>query len=282
MSKMFEMLQQAQRDQELFKQSTPLAALHSRNLEALHRAGRDQQLFDVPPVPEVLQTDPEPPPAGFSRGETHKLIQHLFLTANSVAPRVVVFCGVDGTMGREFICAQSAELMANLKQVSVCAVDANVGSPSFHSYFDVANERGLSAALVESGPVMDFTEQIGRGRLRVMAAGQPSLGLNSGKVPATAKLAARLRELRAGFDYVLVNAPPATRDSITGYLSSLADGVALIVEPSFTPRQATRDVKEEIEAAGGRVLGVVLHRRALSLTNPANSQQAGPTRGPAR
>ncbi len=279
MSKIFEMLQQAQRDQELLKQSVPPAAIRSRNLDVLHRSGMDQQLFDVPLVPETSQNEPAPAPAGFSRGETFKLIQHLFLTVNSVSPRAVVFCGVDEEGGRDWICAQTAELLAHLKQGSICVVDANVTSPSLHSYFGVKNGHGLSAALVEPGAVMDFTQQVGRGRLRLLNAGEPSMGLNSGPVIASTRLAGRIRELRAIFDYVLVNAPPATRNSVTGYLGPLADGVVLIVEPSFTSRHATREIKEEIEAAGGRVIGVILHRRALSLSDRSNSQSQPPTSG---
>ncbi len=281
MSKMFEMLQQAQRDQELLKQSVPSAAIRSRNLDVLHRSGMDQQLFDIPLVPETSQNEPGPPPAGFSRGETFKLIQQLFLTVNSVSPRAVVFCGVDEEVGRDWICAQTAELLAYLKPGSICVVDANVSSPSLHSYFGVKNVHGLSAALVEPGAVMDFTQQIGRGRLRLLNAGEPSMGLNSGPVIAPARLAGRIRELRSIFDYVLVNAPPATRNSVTGYLGPLADGVVLIVEPSFTSRQATLEIKEEIEAAGGRVLGVILHRRALSLSDRNTSQSQPPTGGQA-
>ncbi len=282
MSKIFEMLQQAQRDQELLKQSAPQAAIHSRNLDALHRAGRDQQLFDIPSVPEAIQTELAPPPTGFSRGETYKLIQHLFLATNPASPRAIMFCGVNQEVGRDGICAQAGELLANLKQGSICMVDANVTSPSLHAYFGVENDHGLSAAIVESGPVMGFTQQVGRGRLRLLNAGIPSIGLNSGPVLASARLAARMREFRASFDYVLVNAPPATRDSVTGFLGSLADGVVLIVEPSFSSRQATREIKEEIEAAGGRVLGVVLHRRALSFSDLTNSQELRATRGQAR
>ncbi len=280
MSKMFEMLQQAQRDQELLRQSAPPAANHSRNLDVLHRAGKDQQLFDLPLVSETSQTDPEPPPTGFSRGETYKFVQHLFMAASSMSPRAVVFCGVDNEEGRDWICAETAELLANVKQGSICVVDANVMNPSLHTYFGVENGRGLSAAVVESGPVMDFTHQIGQGRLRLLNAGEPSLGLNSGPLVAAARLAGRIRELRTSFDFVLVNAPPATRDSVTSYLGSLADGIVLIVEPSFSSRQATREVKEEIEAAGGRVLGVILHRRALSLSDRSNPQSQSPASGP--
>ena len=58
-----------------------------------------------------------------------------------------MFCGVDQGEGRDWICAQTAELLANLKQSSICIVDANVTSPSLHAYFGVANRRGLSAAV---------------------------------------------------------------------------------------------------------------------------------------
>jgi hypothetical protein len=282
MSKMFEMLQQAQRDQELLRQSAPQAALHSRNKDVLQRAGKDEQLFEIPVVPDAPTLEAAPVPSGFSRGEAYKLMQLLFMSPNSVAPRTVVFCGVDEEGGCDWVCAQTAELLSNFKQGPVCVVDANVSSPTLHTHFGLPNAGGLSAALVESGPVMDFTHAIGRGRLRVMTAGAPSIGLSSGIVAAPARLAARIRELRATFDYVLVNAPAATREPVTGHLSSLADGVVLIVEPSFTPREATRKVKEEIEAAGGRVLGVILHRRQLSLADRNNSQMPGPGNGRTR
>jgi Mrp family chromosome partitioning ATPase len=84
-------------------------------------------------------------------------------------------------------------------------------------------------------------------------------------VLASGRLRARISEIRASFDYVVVDAPPAAASSVTGNLAGLADGVILIVEPSFTPRQAACDAKLDIEAAGGRVLGVVFDRRGLAL-----------------
>jgi Mrp family chromosome partitioning ATPase len=38
--------------------------------------------------------------------------------------------------------------------------------------------------------------------------------------------------------------------SITTHLAALVDGVILVVEPSFTPQQAAREAKDNIEAAG--------------------------------
>jgi Mrp family chromosome partitioning ATPase len=199
-----------------------------------------------------------------------------------MSPRAVVFCGVGEESGRDWICAQSAELLAHFRPSSICVVDANVNNPTLHTYFGLSNARGLSAALAESGPVTNFTQQIGKGRLRLLNAGDRSAELGAGASGSAARLAARVRELRSLFDYVLVNAPPAMHETVTGYLGSLSDGIVLIVEPGFTPREATRASKEEIEASGGRVLGVVLHRRALSLSDRNNSQLPAASDGPAR
>jgi receptor protein-tyrosine kinase len=80
---------------------------------------------------------------------------------------------------------------------------------------------------------------------------------------ASSRLRARITELRTKFDYILIDAPPAKAVSPTAYLAKLVDGFILLIEPSFTPQQAARNAKNNIEAAGGRVLGVVLLRREL-------------------
>src|ERR1700688_4557149 len=135
MSKMFEMLQRAQGGQAVLKQSSRAAAIHSRNLDVLHRAGKDQHLFEIPSVPENLQAEQASPSAGPSRGETFKLVQQLFLVPNPLSPRAVVFCAADKDGGRDLICGQTAEFLSTLKQASICAVDANVTNPTLHSYF---------------------------------------------------------------------------------------------------------------------------------------------------
>ena len=142
-------------------------------------------------------------------------------------------------------------------------MDANVARPSVHSYFHVDNGGGLSGAVLDDGPVMGFTRPLDGGRLRLMCAGAPSAGVDTNEMLASSRLHERMSELRTKFDYILIDAPPATADSPTAYLAKLVDGFILLVEPSFTPQQAALTAKNNIEAAGGRVLGVVLLRREL-------------------
>ena len=280
MSQIFELLREAQQAHVLLERSIASAATNSRNFDVLRLARKDERLFEARTPRAAFGTDAPPPSGEFSHDETLNLVQRLFLSAGAAAPRAVVFCAVDESSGRNSICARVAELLASHTQRSVCIVDANLGKPGVHEYFEVENNRGLAGAISEPGPVKDFTRPLGAGGLRLMSAGVLPPGANSRALLSSGRLRARMLEIRASFDYVVIDAPPAAGNSVTGYWAGLADGVVLIVEPSFTPRQTACEVKGNIEAAGGRVLGVVFNRRGLA--SPDRTVEPGKSSKPAR
>ena len=271
MSRMFELMGQAQLDESLLEKpvvpTTASGSANSHNFELLRQAEKDELLFNTAESKAAVSAElaPSTAPSSSACGETFKLVHRLFLAEAALAPRVVVFCPVDLRNEDSCTCAQAAELLASQSQdVSVCVVDANVARPSLHSYFHVDNGGGgLSRAIIDEGPVMGFTRPLDGGRLRLMSAGTPPAGEDANEMLASSRLRARMTELRTKFDYILIDAPPATTGSPTAYLAKLVDGFILLIEPSFTPQQAARTAKNNIEAAGGRVLGVVLLRREL-------------------
>jgi len=270
MSRMFELMRQAQLDESLLeKPVAPTSAsgsANSHNFELLRQAQKDELLFSTAESKAVVSAElaPSTAPNSSPCAETFKLVHRLFLAEAALAPRVVVFCAVDLRNENSCTCAQAAELLASQPQnSSVCVVDANVARPSLHSYFHVDNGGGLSRAILDDGPVMGFTRPLDGDRLRLMSAGAPPTGEDANETLGSSRLRARMTELRTKFDYILIDAPPATAGSPTTYLAKLVDGFILLVEPSFTPQQAARTAKNSIEAAGGRVLGVVLLRREL-------------------
>jgi protein-tyrosine kinase len=276
MSHIFELLREAQQERAILDRSIASTATNSRNFEVLRLAQKDARLFEAVGPQAAVPIEPAPPrPAEFSRDETFKLVQRVFLSAGAAAPRAVVFCAIDEGSRRNWICARAAELLASHTQRSVCLVDANLATPGLHNYFEVENRRGLAGAISEPGPIKDFTRPLGTGCLRLMSAGVLLPGADSNAVLASGRLRARISEIRASFDYLLLDAPPASGSSITSYLAGLADGVILIVEPSFTPRQAALEAKGDIEAAGGRVLGVVLDRRGLTFSDRTGQPENG-------
>jgi protein-tyrosine kinase len=274
MSRIFELLRQAQLDGALLRRPIAPTGTHSRNFELLREAQKYQLLFEGTASKSAVPTELTSRPVEYSGGETFKLVQRLFLADGALAPRAVVFCAVEQRSEDSRTCARVAELLAShIQGSSVCVMDANLARPSLHAYFDVENHGGLAGAILETGPVMDFTQSLGRGYLRLISAGVLTPGTDANEVLGSKRLRARMSELRASFDYILVDAPTAATGSVSAHLAALVDGVILIVEPSFTPRQAAREAKDNIEAAGGRVLGVVLQRRRLPFRHRTGQPQ---------
>ena len=264
MSRNYELLRLLHRERELFQRALPPDATNARGTEVSRLTEIEKRLFEVPASSTGALKAPESQQAaGLVRGETCKLIQRLFLGAGSTAPRAVVFSPVEQNNEHHWIAAQVAELLASYTQEPICLVDANLANPSLHAYFGVENHCGLAGALLDSGPIENFIKPLGRGRLHLMSAGELNSRTDLNAVLASGRLRERISEIGARFNFVVIAAPPATSDFITSYLAALTDGLILVVEPRFTLRQAACNAKENVQAAGGRVLGVVLHRREM-------------------
>jgi Mrp family chromosome partitioning ATPase len=72
-------------------------------------------------------------------------------------------------------------------------------------------------------------------------------------------------ELTSSFDWVLADIGPIEPAGRTAAMAGCADGVVLVVAANATRRAVALKVKEDIVAAGGRVLGAVLAERTFPI-----------------
>jgi Mrp family chromosome partitioning ATPase len=70
-----------------------------------------------------------------------------------------------------------------------------------------------------------------------------------------------LQAVRGFFDQVVMCAPPITFNSEALILARKADAVALVIESERTRKQAAARTRQQVEEAGGKVVGVVLTER---------------------
>ena len=63
------------------------------------------------------------------------------------------------------------------------------------------------------------------------------------------------------FDYIVLDSAPITKSSESRSLCARVDGVLLVIETGRAGVQQVAAAKKEIEAAGGKLLGVVLNKR---------------------
>ena len=237
----------------------------SKNFEILTHVEEERELFRVVTknAPKVATKCVPPRLGSVTREEVAKLVQRVFcLSGNGVAPRAVVFCGIEHGDGASWICAQVARAVAAQGAAAVCAVDANLRSPGLHTYLGTTNRCGLAEAIRETGPIRKFLEPGPMVNLSVLPAGvnaDPSLLLIS------ERLRERVAELRSEFDYLIFDVPPATHSNDAAALGRLVDGVVLVVGAGSTRRETARKAKETLEKGQVHLLGTVLNGREFPI-----------------
>ncbi|MGA9978792.1 MAG: CpsD/CapB family tyrosine-protein kinase [Candidatus Sulfotelmatobacter sp.] len=200
--------------------------------------------------------------------ELTKLVHGVFLAPGSesnraISNRIVVLASSESGNGCSWICARAGELLASQVGGQVCLVDANFGRATLHEHFGVPNHHGLSDALREEGSIGGYVSQLSRRNLALVSAGSDfSADREHRCLAAAERMSLRLQELRADFDYVLVDGASldAGDDSID--LGKMTDGIVLVLKTHSTRKERTRSRVQELKSAGVRILGAVLNQPA--------------------
>lgn len=215
-----------------------------------------QESSQAPCIP--LRTDP------IGSVEEAELVRRVFMLSAHEAPRVVVFCGVGQVDGAGGICTRAGQYLAHHTSSPVCVVEANFESPSLHQYVGLDNSRGLSDAIFESGPILDFVRSPKGINISLLTGGS-----RCGRTQAlwrSEQLRHSIAELRQEFSYVLFYGPPVGHKRIDALLlGQIADGVILILESMTTRRETARIAKENLLAANVNLLGAVLTNHTFSI-----------------
>ena len=193
-----------------------------------------------------------------------RLVQSVFLLPGAArVPQAVAFCGIDAGVGCSWVCARAAEVLAEQVPGRVCIVDANLRSASLHGHFRVERNAGFSDAMKDGRPIREFARPVRSGDLWLLTAGAVKTEPNGALNPA--RLRARFSELRAEFDWLLLDTPAMSRYADAVLLGQLTDGVILVVGSNSTRRETARSAKRSFEAAGVPMLGAVLNKRTFPI-----------------
>lgn len=197
--------------------------------------------------------------------EIAKLVQRVFLfhDDNKQAATTVTFCGVSRGDGCSWVCARASGTLSEQSAGRVCVVDANFRSPSLHEHFRLENSTGLAEAIKGSAPIEEFAQQTWNSHLWFVPSG--AIGSDPSGVVNPARLRELLSELRAEFDYVLVDAPAVSSCGDGALLGQMTDGVVFVIGCNSTRRETARAAKESLEAVGVPILGTVLNRRTYPI-----------------
>jgi Mrp family chromosome partitioning ATPase len=246
----------------------------SRNFELLHQLGKANEVLNtetkvvessVEPVEGLslpvgspsLEVDPK------TREELVKLVQRLFLRPGADGARRVVFGGSEPGDGCTWITSRVAEILASQTHGSVCVVDCDLRAPSLHEQFQVGNHYGLADALGGEAPIRQYAQPLSRPNLWLVSCG--SITESSFELAHSERMRRRMADLRSQFTFVIVDAGSFSTSTAPMFLGGLTDGVILVVKANSTRRDATRELKQQLQVSNVPLLGAVLNQRTFPI-----------------
>ncbi|QEN12694.1 polysaccharide biosynthesis tyrosine autokinase [Mycolicibacterium sp. ELW1] len=184
-----------------------------------------------------------------------KLRTNLQFLAVDTPPRVIVITSSAPNEGKTTTAMNIALALAESDH-NVALVDGDMRRPSVARYLDLVNEVGLSTVVSGRTSLSEALQATKFPRLTVLTAGaappNPSELLGS--------LAAKnvLNELRAKFDYVVIDSSPLLAVTDGAILAALADGALIIAKFGSTKREQLAHAVGTLKDVGALLLGAVL------------------------
>jgi capsular exopolysaccharide synthesis family protein len=139
----------------------------------------------------------------------------------------------------------------------VLLVDADLRKPNIHVRMDLSNDRGLSTVFSDASRLDSLVSTTAVPNLWVLPSGP--IPPNPSELLGSPTMDRLIDEMRASYDYVLLDTPPTGAVTDPVVLASRVDGVVLVISAGETRRRAALTALEQISRVKGRILGVVLN-----------------------
>jgi succinoglycan biosynthesis transport protein ExoP len=147
---------------------------------------------------------------------------------------------------------------------SVVIIDADMRRPRLRSIFGLSNGAGLSSIL---------SSEVSEDEVMSMVATEPVSGLNvltAGPIPpnpaellGSEQMRRLMLLLQSRFNHVVVDSPPVSSFTDGVLISSMVDGVLLVVHGGKSSRHVVKRSKQLLQDVGAKIFGVVLNNVAL-------------------
>ena len=170
-------------------------------------------------------------------------------------PRVIVVTSASPTEGKTTASMNIALALAEAEQ-NVVLVDGDLRRPRVAKYLDVLGSVGMSNVLSGAAPLTEVLQTTKYPRLSVLASGPTPP--NPSELLGSRTAEKMFSELRAQFDYVIIDSAPLLAVTDGAVLTARADGVLVVVRAGKTKLDQLRHAIGILNDVGAALLGGVL------------------------
>lgn len=143
---------------------------------------------------------------------------------------------------------------------SVVIIDADMRRPRLQSIFDIRGQEGLSSILSSETSADDMLTMVRHDEesgLNVLTSGP--IPPNPAELLGSDQMRKLMAVLQANYTHVVVDSPPVSSFTDGVLISSMVDGVLLVVHGGKSSRHIVRRSRQLLSDVGAKIFGVVLN-----------------------
>lgn len=158
--------------------------------------------------------------------------------------------------GKSITCANMAVSFAQANK-RVLVIDADLRKPAQHHIFAIANNKGLTSALLKRLDPQDVIQHTSTDRLSVIAAG--AAPPHPSEVLSSEAMGALLKKLRETYDVIIIDTPSIMSVTDAQIVAAQSDGVVLVIDSGKVKKDVALKAKASLEHVQANLIGVVLN-----------------------
>ena len=192
-----------------------------------------------------------------SVAEAYRVLRtSVLLSSVDDPPKVIMVTSGQPGEGKTTTAINTAISLAQLGS-AVLIIDCDLRKPSAHKVLGVEHTRGLSTYLSRNVNIDDCIQKLPIANLSLLPCGP--IPPNPAEMISSLKMRELLRTLKDRYDHIVIDSPPLLKVTDPVILSTLVDGVILVVHGGKSTRDVVRRTRHELAIAGAKVFGVVLN-----------------------
>jgi capsular exopolysaccharide synthesis family protein len=183
-----------------------------------------------------------------------KLRTNLQFLAVDNPPRVIVVTSSTPSEGKSTTSINIALVLAEAEH-NVLLVDGDMRRPMLHKYLDLVGPVGFSTVLSGGASLNEVLQKTQFPGLTVLTSG--AIPPNPSELLGSQSAKNLVSEMRAQFDYVIIDSSPLLAVTDAAVLAANSDGVLIIARYGQTKREQLTHAVGNLADVGAKVLGAV-------------------------
>ena len=190
-------------------------------------------------------------------GESYRgLRTALMLSRAGSPPKSILITSSSNSEGKTVSAINTGVVFAHTG-ARVLIIDADLRRPRCHKVLGIENRQGLTEVLAGTNKVDQLIRDTGIEGLWLLTAG--SIPPNPSELVGSERMRETLASMVVEFDLVIVDSPPLMPVTDAMLLSTMVDGVVLVVNSKKTAKQLARAALARLEFARAKLFGVLLN-----------------------